>query len=65
VAEREDFFTFLSERNAHYVDINLTMGGVADLLGLGLAWLSHTGELAGGSVRPVADQAESPVACSA
>lgn len=45
VAEREDFFTFLTERNAHYIQRNLTMGGVADLLGLAFAWLSHTGEL--------------------
>lgn len=45
VAEREDFISFLTERNEHYVRKNLTMGGVADLLGLALAWLSHTGEL--------------------
>jgi triphosphoribosyl-dephospho-CoA synthase len=47
VAERGDFISFLSDRNAHYVERNLTMGGVADLLGLGFAWLSHTGELSG------------------
>lgn len=45
VAEREDFIGFLSERNDHYVKKNLTMGGVADLLALAFAWLSHTGEL--------------------
>jgi triphosphoribosyl-dephospho-CoA synthase len=49
VAEREDFFAFLSARNDHYVSRNLTMGGVADLLALAFAWLSHTGELAAGS----------------
>lgn len=45
VAEREDFISFLAERNEHYVKKNLTMGGVADLLALAFAWLSHTGEL--------------------
>lgn len=45
VAAREDFFSFLADRNDHYVSRNLTMGGVADLLALALAWLSHTGEL--------------------
>jgi triphosphoribosyl-dephospho-CoA synthetase len=45
VAERKDFLAFLAERNEHYVSRNLTMGGVADLLALAFAWLSHTGEL--------------------
>ncbi|WP_129124867.1 triphosphoribosyl-dephospho-CoA synthase [Geomonas oryzae] len=45
VAQREDFIAFLAERNAHYVSRNLTMGGVADMLALSFAWLSHTGEL--------------------
>lgn len=45
VADREDFIAFLVERNDHYVGRNLTMGGVADLLALAFAWLSHTGEL--------------------
>ncbi len=37
---------FLRERNALYRRMNLTMGGVADLLGAGLGWLAHRGELA-------------------
>jgi triphosphoribosyl-dephospho-CoA synthase len=37
---------FLRERNAAYRQMNLTMGGVADLLGVGLGWLAHRGELA-------------------
>ena len=45
VADRDDFIGFLAERNAHYANANLTMGGVAGLLALALAWLSHTGEL--------------------
>lgn len=45
VAERDDFIGFLAERNSHYVGRNLTMGGVAGLLALALAWLTHTGEL--------------------
>lgn len=45
VASRDDFITFLLKRNEHYVSANLTMGGVAGLLALALAWLNHTGEL--------------------
>ncbi|GFO65801.1 triphosphoribosyl-dephospho-CoA synthase [Geomonas paludis] len=45
VEQRDDFMSFLSQRNEHYVSRNLTMGGVADLLALSFAWLSHTGEL--------------------
>ncbi len=45
VAQRDDFMAFLAERNTHYVSRNLTMGGVADMLALSFAWLSHTGEL--------------------
>lgn len=44
VAEREDFISFLSERNEVYRRKNLTMGGVADMLALSFAWLCHTGE---------------------
>lgn len=45
VAAGADFLAFLSERNEQYKSRNLTMGGVADLLALSFAWLSHTGEL--------------------
>jgi triphosphoribosyl-dephospho-CoA synthase len=36
---------FLEERNEAYRRMNLTMGGVADLLGAALGWLVHAGEL--------------------
>jgi len=36
---------FLRDRNALYQRLNLTMGGVADLLGTALGWLGYTGEL--------------------
>jgi triphosphoribosyl-dephospho-CoA synthase len=36
---------YLRERNAAYRRMNLTMGGVADLLGVALGWLVHLGEL--------------------
>jgi holo-ACP synthase CitX len=36
---------FLRGCNARYRRMNLTMGGVADLLGLALGWLSYQGEL--------------------
>lgn len=45
VAQRDDFLGFLAERNSHYRREKLTMGGVAGLLALALAWLCHTGEL--------------------
>jgi triphosphoribosyl-dephospho-CoA synthetase len=45
VAGRQDHVAFLEARNACYVEQNLTMGGVADLLALAFAWLCHTGEL--------------------
>lgn len=45
VAQRDDFLAFLAERNSHYTSVRLTMGGVAGVLALALAWLSHTGEL--------------------
>lgn len=53
VEQRGDFMAFLAERNAHYVGRNLTMGGVADMLALSFAWLSHTGELADPSTAAV------------
>jgi triphosphoribosyl-dephospho-CoA synthase len=37
---------FLRDRNAAYREMNLTMGGVADLLGVALGWLTWSGELA-------------------
>ena len=36
---------FLRQRNADYLRLNLTMGGVADLLGVAFGWLGHLGEL--------------------
>jgi triphosphoribosyl-dephospho-CoA synthetase len=36
---------FLRDRNARYRQLNLTMGGVADLLGAALGWLVFRGEL--------------------
>jgi triphosphoribosyl-dephospho-CoA synthase len=36
---------FLRERNAMYRRMNLTMGGVADLLAAALGWLVHRGEI--------------------
>lgn len=37
---------FLRKRNERYRRMNLTMGGVADLLGAALGWLAFRGELA-------------------
>lgn len=42
----KDHVAFLRERNVAYRRLNLTMGGVADLLGATLAWLAYRGELA-------------------
>ncbi len=41
VEEAGDYATFLSERNAVYRRMNLTMGGVADLLGIALGYLAY------------------------
>lgn len=38
-----DWRAFLEERNLHYVRMNLTMGGVADMLALSLGYLEATG----------------------
>jgi triphosphoribosyl-dephospho-CoA synthase len=38
---------FLRERNTAYRELNLTMGGVADLLGVAYGWLAWRGELPG------------------
>jgi triphosphoribosyl-dephospho-CoA synthetase len=43
---------FLRERNARYRRLNLTMGGVADLLGAALGWLVFRGELAASPAAP-------------
>lgn len=45
VRRRGDYAAFLAERNEQYVNRNLTMGGVADMLALSFAWLGHTGEV--------------------
>lgn len=37
--KKEDHFVFLKKQNLLYIDKNLTMGGVADLLGLALGYL--------------------------
>jgi triphosphoribosyl-dephospho-CoA synthase len=43
-----DAIPFLRDRNAAYRALNLTMGGVADLLGIALGWLAASGVLAPG-----------------
>jgi triphosphoribosyl-dephospho-CoA synthase len=40
-----DHLAFLRERNRAWRALNLTMGGVADLLGMALGWLTWRGEL--------------------
>jgi triphosphoribosyl-dephospho-CoA synthase len=42
---------FLRQCNARYRRMNLTMGGVADLLGLALGWLAYRGELPSSGAR--------------
>ena len=37
--------SFLRERNASYRRMNLTMGGVADLLGVAFGWLAYRGDI--------------------
>jgi triphosphoribosyl-dephospho-CoA synthetase len=49
IVRGEDPLGFLRECNASYRRINLTMGGVADLLGIAYGWLAYRGELGGGA----------------
>jgi triphosphoribosyl-dephospho-CoA synthase len=45
LAARQDHLAFLGEANLAWRELNLTMGGVADLLGISLGLLRHLGEL--------------------
>lgn len=45
LAQGEDPVPLLLELNREYRRLNLTMGGVADLLGLAFGWLHYTGAL--------------------
>ncbi len=47
IARGGDYHTYLGELNRDYVHMNLTMGGVADMIGLAFAVLLASGELAG------------------
>ena len=42
---RDDHLAYLRETNVRYRVMNLTMGGIADLLGVALGWLRYRGEL--------------------
>ena len=41
----DDFISYLEELNRGYKALNLTIGGVADLLGIAFAWLLMCGEI--------------------
>jgi triphosphoribosyl-dephospho-CoA synthase len=47
IVKGDDYLTYLGELNRDYVRMNITMGGVADMLGLAFAVLLASGELAG------------------
>jgi len=51
LVEAGSHLPFLRARSLEYRRLGLTMGGVADLLGLALGWLGHRGELTGGPPR--------------
>lgn len=57
IAGGDDYLAFLRATNRAYIRMNLTMGGVADLLGLAYGWL-----LAGGEIPAAALSTDSPVA---
>ena len=46
IAEGGDFITFLEELNRHYKRLNITIGGVADMLGMAFGCLIASGEIA-------------------
>lgn len=52
IGDRGDHLSFLAELNRKYARINLTMGGVADMLSLTYGYLVATGLLTGESERP-------------
>jgi triphosphoribosyl-dephospho-CoA synthase len=52
LAATGEHLPFLRERNVRYRAMSLTMGGVADLLGIALGWLEYRGELTGAAPSP-------------
>jgi triphosphoribosyl-dephospho-CoA synthase len=46
VDEERDCTAFLTRLNDDYKRLNLTLGGVADMLGLAFGWLIFNGEIA-------------------
>ncbi|HXE40706.1 MAG TPA: triphosphoribosyl-dephospho-CoA synthase [Azonexus sp.] len=50
IADGDDYIGHLRALNRSYVRINLTMGGVADMLGLAYGWLIAGGEISEASV---------------
>ena len=50
LAENGNATLFLETVNRNYIAANMTMGGVADMLGLAYAWLIVSGELSAGEV---------------
>ncbi|MEI7431436.1 MAG: triphosphoribosyl-dephospho-CoA synthase [Betaproteobacteria bacterium] len=49
IANGDDYLSYLDDLNRDYVRMNLTMGGVADMLGLAFAVLLASGEIPGES----------------
>ena len=45
IGDGDDFMSYLDELNRDYKALNLTIGGVADLLGIAFAWLLMCGEI--------------------
>jgi len=69
LARNGDPVPFLLECNRDYRRIHLTMGGVADLLGIAYGWLAYRGEIAnavsfmvpaGGDRTPTASRPRDP-----
>lgn len=50
IAQGEDYIGFLRETNRSYIRLNLTMGGIADLLGLSYGYLLAQGEISEASL---------------
>jgi triphosphoribosyl-dephospho-CoA synthase len=48
VAEGDDYLAFLRELNRSYVQMNITIGGVADMLGIAYGYLLAGGEISSG-----------------
>lgn len=64
IGEGGDHLSFLAELNRQYIRMNLTMGGVADMLALTVGYLAASGLLTGETERPRGGKSPHPLRCA-